>query len=238
MNVHPTLPDHAKYLMYKATLGHPDALEFLLRVWAHCQVKSRGSNWGKVTDRYLEISVRWPGAPGALFAALSAPYENKPGWVHRKKSGELVVSGWDEHNVPLINAWKNGAKGGKPATSKKNQPVTRGLATGTPPAPGGEPTANPILVDQSRSDQISTKKTEREKGNSGEARNGNLAAEEKRERRVVIGRMRGEISALASRLSDLTPEERATLKKKRADLDALQKKQAADAAEVMGGPGE
>ena len=53
--------------------GGYGALEFLLRVWAHCQVKSRGSNWGKVTDRYLEISVRWPGAPGALFAALSAP---------------------------------------------------------------------------------------------------------------------------------------------------------------------
>lgn len=220
MNVHPSLPDHPKYLLFKEALGHPDALEFLARLWAHCQVKSRGENWGKVTDRYVELSCRWAGAPGRLFAALALSYEGKPGWVHRKKSGELIVSGWEEHNRSLLNTWRNGATGGRPKVSDDRPRVN-------PPKPGEnprvnppKPTANPIGSDLIGSDCTEVPR-EREKGNAalGEAR-------------IQMERQWGACHTFNEQLkkkprAEWTPEERESWQKNRATMKDIEKKQRA-----------
>jgi hypothetical protein len=142
MNIHPTLLAHAKFKIFKRDLkliGKHDALEYLHRLWAHCQTKQLGENWGKVSPDYVESIADWDGETGKLFEILTRKFCGKPGWVTVKKGGEVVITAWNEHNEYLINAWQNGRKGGRPTgTGRKpadNQPV---IPTGTGRKPAGE----------------------------------------------------------------------------------------------------
>lgn len=121
MNVHPSLPDHPKYLLYKQALGERggDALDFLMRIWGHCQTMKRGENWGRVGPDYVEAVARWTGEPGKLFCALAREFCGKPGWVYQQKNGDLIISNWAEHNRSLLRSWDAGTKGGRPRLSPR-----------------------------------------------------------------------------------------------------------------------
>lgn len=103
MNVHPTITQHLKFRIFRVAVG-PGALEYLVNIWAHCQDRQRGENWGKVSPTYVEMAAGWNGEPGALFEALLAPYNGKPGWIHMV-DGEVIVTGWNVENKSLIQSW-------------------------------------------------------------------------------------------------------------------------------------
>jgi len=105
MNVRPGITTHLKYVRFKRRIGEPCALEYIIDLFAHCQADCRGENWGKVSDEYVEDVCRWEGPPGALYQALAAPFESKPGWVHRDEATNLIVTGWNEENRYLIRNW-------------------------------------------------------------------------------------------------------------------------------------
>lgn len=144
MNVHPGLVTHAKYKLFKRdlkSLGKTDALEYLHRIWAHCQTKQLGENWGKVSPDYVESIADWDGETGKLFEILAKEFCGKPGWVHVKRNGDVIITSWNEHNEYMVNAWENGRKGGRPpGTGRKptgNRPVI-------PPGTGRKPTGKAI----------------------------------------------------------------------------------------------
>lgn len=133
MNVNVNLLNHPKFKAYKRELGDPAAMEYLLRLWSHCQRDKRGENWGKKSEEYVEEMCEWPGERGKLFSAMSKPYCGRPGWIRILGSGQVVVTSWTEHNQSLVNNW-NRNPGGVAKTAK---------ATGTPRAPHGVATGRP-----------------------------------------------------------------------------------------------
>jgi hypothetical protein len=145
MNVHPTLLAHPKFLLYKKTLGQGDALEYLLRVWGHCQDRKRGENWGPVNAAYLEGMVNWTGEPGKLYTALAKPYYDKPGWIHADEDGNLIVTNWQEYNSGLIANWYRNPKGRTPRTTPGEAPASHWHTPRTTP---GEAPAKPTGLDR------------------------------------------------------------------------------------------
>ena len=146
MNVHPSIITHAKFLILKRDLqelGRGDALEILVRIWGHCQLKQLGENWGKVSPEYVEAIAGWSGESGALFRILTKPFCGKPGWVSLRRSREVIITSWNEHNEYLVNAWNNGRKGGRPkgASGKPG-----GFPDGNPRATGRQPDGKAIGV--------------------------------------------------------------------------------------------
>lgn len=140
MNVQPALLDHPKFTAFKRELGAPEAVEYLLRLWGHCQIEQRGGNWGKVDAEYIEAICRWTGEAGKLFLALSRQYFRRPGWITMAGNGAVTVVGWDEENHGLISCWKNGGKGGRPrGKPNANRTETDRLTGRKPDAVSGKP---------------------------------------------------------------------------------------------------
>jgi hypothetical protein len=147
MNVHPALLNHPKYLLFRqevAGLGFDCALEYLVRLWAHCQTMGRGENWGNVDNAYVEVICNWNGQTGKLAEALSKTFYGKPGWIHHNQTGELIISSWNEHNQSLINSWNSGRKGGRPPATPLKPTENPQV---NPPATPLKPTENPIGVE-------------------------------------------------------------------------------------------
>lgn len=99
-----------------------------MNLWAQCQERRRGENWGPVTDGYVESVAGWTGKPGKLFAALSLPYFDKPGWVHRV-DGNLIITGWGEYNNGLISRWYKNPSGKARGQSQASQTDPTGSQT-------------------------------------------------------------------------------------------------------------
>ena len=129
MNVQPGITEHPKFRQFKRTLGVPEALEYLVRLWAHCQGQKRGAHWGKVGADYVEAVCQWPGSPGTLFAALVKPYGGRPGFISVSRRDGVTVTAWEEHNSSLVRCWANGDKGGRPGTNPRQ---THGKPHGHP----------------------------------------------------------------------------------------------------------
>jgi hypothetical protein len=115
LNIQTSLLEHPKFLLFKASLGDhgSEALEILVRLWGYCQTH-KGENLGKASDEYLAAICKWTGDHKVLVSALFSDGCGKRGWLYRTKKGEVVVSGWEEHNAALVNAWKSGRFGGRP----------------------------------------------------------------------------------------------------------------------------
>ncbi len=126
MIVEPSLTTHPKFQMFKRALGDPQALEYLLRLWGHCQLMRRGENWGKMNADYIEAVCAWSGEQGKLFKALSSEFCGKPGWIKVSAKGEVIIVGWEEHNRHLVTLWDNasyGKRGGRPAKKPIGNPM-------------------------------------------------------------------------------------------------------------------
>jgi hypothetical protein len=120
-------PDHWKTrLLVDALDGDEAAPVYLLRLWAHCQVRKQWT-FTSFPSAALKALCRYQGECTKLELALVTS-----GFILRDTNGVLTVLNWDEYNAQLIANWVNGSKGGRP---RKNQ-------TGTNPEPNGNPTVS------------------------------------------------------------------------------------------------
>lgn len=142
MIVDPDFLDHWRTGMVADAIGDPMAPIYILRLWAHCQV--RKSDRFVMPTAGLKAQCKCP-ADAHVFeqALIDAGYLERDGEM-------VVVLGWAEANASLLAAWGNGAKGGRP---KKNPTETHGKPTGNPAVAHGEPIANPGETDKSREDK-------------------------------------------------------------------------------------
>lgn len=114
MNVQVDLLKHPKFLLLKRELGDhhgPSALEFLLRLWGHCQDNKRGANWGNVSSDYVEMVCEWPGGAGVLYKALLKPMMVGRSGFAELRGRQFIVHDWDHHNARLIANWNRNPDG-------------------------------------------------------------------------------------------------------------------------------
>lgn len=146
MIVDPDFLDHWRTRMLVDALGGDEmAPMYLIRLWAHCQV--RHSDRFEMPPAGLKAQCRYAGDAEAFEKALA---DGK--FIERHES-DIAVLGWAEQNAALLAAWDNGNKGGRPKKPKTNpgvsdaglnghsgnQEETHGFAIET----HGEPNANP-----------------------------------------------------------------------------------------------
>jgi len=131
--------------MVADAIGDPMAPIYILRLWAHCQV--RKSDRFVMPTAGLKAQCKCP-ADAQVFeqALIDAGYLQREGEI-------VIVLGWAEANASLLAAWENGAKGGRP---KKNRDKTHGKPTGNPAVAHGLPGANPDETDKSREEKNSS----------------------------------------------------------------------------------
>jgi hypothetical protein len=108
MIVDPDFFDHWRTRMLVDALGGDQmAPLYVMRIWAHCQVR-KSTSFGAMPSAGLKALCRFQGDADVLEVALIAA-----GFVHR--NGDAVEAPkWAEHNAKLIANWKNGAGGGRP----------------------------------------------------------------------------------------------------------------------------
>lgn len=117
---------HPKFLDLKERIG-AEALEYLVRLWGHCEEDQRGGTWRGADGRYVERVLDWRGKRGKLWRALL-----ECRWVHESEGG-VVVHDWDAMNWRAVVNWRVGANGGRP---KKTN-------VGAGEKPNGNPRVNP-----------------------------------------------------------------------------------------------
>jgi hypothetical protein len=149
MRVEPELPDHPKFLRLKKIIGE-GAMEYLIRLWSHCQGNQRGEYWPSADADYVEMICRWDGQPGVLFKALAEC--GRPGFVAAEENG-VRIHDWEEMNSQTVNNWRrnlNGRAAGNPPGSQREPTGTpRNSQRGKPGQQGGskpkaaEPNENP-----------------------------------------------------------------------------------------------
>jgi hypothetical protein len=147
MNVHPGLLNHPKFLAYKRALGDPRALEFLIRIWGHCQDRQLGENWGNATPSDVEAIAGWDGKPLQLWSALTMPLYKKKGFIDRINRQTIIV-GWEEMNHAILNSWnarRNGAL--KKHIRRSSTDVSTDVSTDNPRIIHGASPDDPIGLD-------------------------------------------------------------------------------------------
>lgn len=216
MRVEAELLDHPKFLRLKRRLG-PYALEGLLRVWGHCQNAQRGGVWKRADIEYVEVVARWDGKPGDFYAAMLDVR------FIEERGGAVVIHDWDRMNSRALASWSNGHLGGRPRANPTSTSKSPGSSQDNPEKTHGLPMAN---QSEGVSEGVSDLGTERErKGRRGKTRKADLASLQAS--KILYGQLKQSIDALERvAKEDLTAEEAAELRKKRAELSALQKKQA------------
>lgn len=143
MIVDPDFPDHWKTRMLVDLLeGDEAAPVYLLRLWAHCQIR-RASSFSKLPPSALKAICRYGGCPNELESALVAS-----GYVLREGT-DLVVCNWERYNAALIANWNNGKKGGRPKKTSEDLRETHGFPMANPASTDREP----IREDRIRSER-------------------------------------------------------------------------------------
>lgn len=147
MRIEPELPDHPKFLRFKKIVGE-GAMEYLIRLFGHCQNNQRGEFWAGADADYVEMICRWDREPGVLSQALTQC--GKPGFLELTHDG-VIVHDWNEMNSQAVANWRKNPRG----RGAKKQSGTNGEPTANPVLPLGqngganptrqEPTANPVL---------------------------------------------------------------------------------------------
>ena len=134
MNIQPSIFNHPKFLVFKQEIGG-EALEYLARLWGHCQTMQKGDTWFGANAAYVESICGWTGEPGKLFAALTRKSFRQPGWIQVKK-GSLLIVGWYRHNQNLVANWDRNRSGKRsPHKVRADNPTAN---------PVGSPAAAPL----------------------------------------------------------------------------------------------
>ena len=151
--------DHPKFRKLKKRVG-PEAAEYLLRIWGHCETNQKGEVWFGADSEFIEIVANYDGISGNLFSALV-----ECGWVEKipKRASGVRIHDWETVNSGSVSNWKNGRKGGRPpkekdATQQKPNDNPMVIPTETKPKPDGNPLANQseTLKEKIREDKEST----------------------------------------------------------------------------------
>ena len=116
---------HPKFIQLKTLVGDI-ALEYLARLWAHCQQNKRGQFWAGANANYVEVVITGSSQRGKLFAAL-----RDCRWVHERADG-IEIHDWDKHNASLIARWKR-------APQPYVDPPVQGSAQQSPQTPVENP---------------------------------------------------------------------------------------------------
>lgn len=125
MIVDPDFLDHWRTRMVVDALGGDEmASIYILRLWAHCQV--RKSDRFEIPTAGLKAQCRYQGDAQQFEQALT-----DAGFIERDGK-EIIVVGWADQNAALIAAWENGAKGGRPKKPIQNPEETHGKPSGNP----------------------------------------------------------------------------------------------------------
>lgn len=128
--------DHWKTQLLRDTLGGDIAVLVVLRIWGHCQ--QRKAFRFAFTPETIKAITRWPGPAEVLLPALCAA-----GFLVQEDEGLYYVHQWDVTNAFLVNAWTNGAKGGRPKASTEKSGAseppaeTQRKPSGNQPVPAG-----------------------------------------------------------------------------------------------------
>lgn len=99
MIVEPAITGHPKFVQLKSMLGDK-AMEYLVRLWGHCQQSKRGQFWTGANADYVEVICTGDRQRGKIYEALRACR-----WIHERDGG-VEINDWDEHNAALIARWK------------------------------------------------------------------------------------------------------------------------------------
>ncbi len=131
MVVDPDFPDHWKTRMLVDLLGDEAAPMFVIRIWAHCQMR-RQWVFDNLPPSALKALCRFNGHANQLESALTTS-----GFLRRDGAGVVTVNDWETYNASLVANWSNGKKGGRPQKSLEEKPM------GIPWVTHGQPMANP-----------------------------------------------------------------------------------------------
>lgn len=99
MNIDPAFFEHWKTRTLCEALADPSAPLYVLRLWAHCQLRKRWT-FDTLSPAALKTLCCFPGNANKLDSSLAAS-----GFVRRDGS-TLIVCNWDEYNADLIEQWK------------------------------------------------------------------------------------------------------------------------------------
>lgn len=100
MIIQPELLHHPKFIELKTMLGDI-ALEYLVRLWGHCQQNMRGQAWPHVNADYVEVICCGKVTPKrSVFGALKACR-----WVDEATDG-ITIHDWEVYNEALVARWK------------------------------------------------------------------------------------------------------------------------------------
>lgn len=139
--------DHWRTRLVVDQLGGDElAPLYIMRVWAHCQMR-KSVRFEGMTASGLRSLCRFPGSAEKLESALI-----EAGFVVRNGNA-IEVPKWAKHNASLISAWENGAKGGRPRKHPENPTETDGKPMGSNGKTHGQPKANPRETDRTRGDE-------------------------------------------------------------------------------------
>ena len=132
MRVEPELLGHPKFLRLKRIVGD-GAMEYLVKLWGHCQGNQRGEFWPGADAGYVEMVCGWDGEMGVLYRALVEC--GRPGFIRVESEG-LRIHDWDEMNPQFVKNWHRNPLGrkGKNPTGTQREPNGSGQKT----AAGGE----------------------------------------------------------------------------------------------------
>jgi hypothetical protein len=146
MLVDPDFLDHWKTRMLSDTLNDPKAPLYVLRIWAHCQVR-RSTEFSMPTEG-LRALCQFEGSAETLESAMISS-----GFIERD-GNTIKVPKWAEHNAKLVTAWNNGHKGGRPT----NNPTVTQPPVGLTETPVGLTERKPTRLDRTRLDKTREEK--------------------------------------------------------------------------------
>lgn len=120
-------------------------MEYLVRIWAHCQGNRRGEWWAGKTAAYVEDIAGWEGGEGKLASGLAEPLDNDPGWITIEKDG-IRINGWNERNAQLLANWNRNPSG-----------KAKGKASDTPRGSQRPPLREPDRTGQDKNGEEGTR---------------------------------------------------------------------------------
>jgi hypothetical protein len=146
--------DHWKTrLLVNELDGDELAPTYLIRLWAHCQIRVAGT-FRKLSADALKAICRFSGDASKFDAALC-----KSGYVSRD-GDKITVVGWADKNKKMLANKANGKRGGRP---RKGKPINNPTETQGEPNdnPNGE-INNPQKPEEIRVDEIRVDKKRRD----------------------------------------------------------------------------
>jgi hypothetical protein len=113
MIIDPDFLDHWKTRTLVVALNDEMAPLYLIRLWAHCQLR-KTAEFEHLPPHAIKAICRYPGDANELDNLLVTH-----GFTDRQ-GDSLIVCGWAEANAYLVNAWANGSRGGRKKSSLEN----------------------------------------------------------------------------------------------------------------------